>query len=137
MACRSFSVAFFALLLALSCTKSSSSKVVNPSLMCNSLPEAGSGKRKSSEIERKLSAHLDRFEACYQRAVQHDPKAAGRVETLFVIDSDGSVSSACVQKTTLEDGEAVECMLDQFRALRFGPAKGTTTVIYPLSYGPG
>jgi len=108
-------------------------------MLCSTLPDDAKtgGKRKRAEIEHKIAAHHAEFEACYRKALEHDPKAAGRVETRFVIDPDGSVSSPCIHKTTLEDGEAVECMLDQFRALRFGPAKGAMTVIYPLSYNPG
>jgi hypothetical protein len=59
------------------------------------------------------------------------------VQTQLVISPSGSVSKACIQKTTLEDGEAVECMLDEFRSLDFGRANGTVTVVYPLSYSPG
>lgn len=127
------------LLSALSCTKGTSSKSVDSGLYCDSLPDlgAGGGKRKGAEVKRKIHEHLDQFEACYRRALQHDPKAKGRVETRFIIEADGSVSSACIHKTTLEDGEAVECMLDEFRALRFGPSTGKATVIYPLSYSPG
>jgi hypothetical protein len=129
----------FAALLCLSCTKGSGSKSVASGVMCDSLPDDSKtgGKRKRSEIERKLDERGDELEACYRRALEHDPKAAGRVETRFVIDSDGSVSSACIQKTTLEDSDAVECMLNEFRGLRFGPGKGTMTVVYPLSYSPG
>jgi hypothetical protein len=127
-----------AALLALSCTRGSSPRSVDAGLMCDSLPDTDSGGgRKSGQIKSKVREHLDAFEACYQSALRRDPKAAGRVETRFVIDADGSVSSACIHKTTLEDGEAVECMLDEFRNVRFGAAKGTVTVVYPLSYSPG
>jgi hypothetical protein len=128
----------FCAVLAVSCTRGSASKSVDSGLMCNTLPEMdGGGGRKGPEVKRKVGENLDKFEACYQRALRHDAKAAGRVETRFVIDADGSVSSACIHKTTLEDGDAVECMLGEFRALRFGRAKGRVTVVYPLSYSPG
>jgi len=127
-----------ALLLAVSCTRGSSPRSVDSSLMCSALPDTDSGGgRKSAQIKRTIREHMDALEACYRRALHNDPKAAGRVETRFVIDADGSVSSACIHKTTLEDGEAVECMLDEFRSVRFGAAKGSVTVVYPLSYSPG
>jgi hypothetical protein len=128
-----------AALLALCCTKLSPSHSLDSGLMCGELPDQSKlgGKRKRSEIERKLDQHAGALEACYRRALSHDPKAAGRVETRLVIDPDGSVSSACIQKTTLNDGDAVACMLDEFRAIRFGPGKGSMTVVYPLSYSPG
>ena len=127
------------LLLALSCTKGTSSKSVDSGLFCDSLPDlgGGGGKRTAAEVKRVVHDHLERFEACYRRALKQDPKARGRVEVRFVIEADGSVSSACVDKTTLQDGEAIECMLGEFRALRFGPSAGKSAVIYPLSFSGG
>ena len=127
------------LLLALSCAKGTSPKSVDSGLFCDSLPDlgGGGGKRKAAEVKGKVHEHLDRFEACYREALKQDPNARGRVEVRFAIEADGSVSSACVHKTTLEDGDAVECMLGEFRALKFGPSAGKSVVIYPLTFSGG
>ena len=132
----SIRISMLAALLALSCTKGTSSKSIDSGLFCDSLPDVGGdgGKRNVVEVKRKVREHLDQFEACFRRALERDPKARGRVEVRFVIGAEGSVSSACIHKTTLEDSEAVECMLDEFRALKFGPSTGKSVVIYPLSY---
>src|SRR5262245_21532824 len=121
-------MSMLATLLVVSCVKGGSSKSADSNLMCSTLPESGGSGRQTPEIKRQVRAYLDRFEGCFDQARKRDPKAAGSVETRFVIEPSGSVSSACIHKTTLHDGETLECLLDQFRALHFGPSKGTATV---------
>lgn len=83
---------------------------------------------------RKIREHYPALENCFQGAVERNAAAKGNLETRLVIESNGSVSSACVQETTMEDGQAVECMVDELRSIKFGRADGAVTIVHPISF---
>lgn len=94
------------------------------------------GNRHPRHIQTILRAEYGKFRSCYEEALWRVPTARGRVQFRFVISSDGSVESACIQQPALRDGEALECVLDEVMTLTFGPGK-RTTVVYPVQLEPG
>jgi outer membrane biosynthesis protein TonB len=99
--------------------------------------EAGKAERKPSDIQAVIRDKYDLLRKCYEAALARDPQAAGKVTVRFVIDRQGAVNEACVKDSSLADATAVACMLEQYRQLRFAPANGQTTVIYPVVFSPG
>jgi hypothetical protein len=108
-------------------------------LRCTALPDSANstGRRNKNTINDKIREHHSALEQCYEGALQRNSAARGRIVTRLVIAEDGAVSAACVQRATLEDGEAVECMLEELRSVRFGNADGTVTVLYPIGFDSG
>jgi hypothetical protein len=77
----------------------------------------------------------DGLTACHGQALVRDHDAAGRVKFELVIGDEGEVVSAEAREATFMDCEAIHCMLDQFRALRFpAPVGRSVRLIYPLNY---
>lgn len=64
------------------------------------------------------------------------PRGRGRwITTRFVISKEGTVENACIASETIEDGQAVDCILRTFEVIEFPPARGLVTV-YPILYTP-
>jgi hypothetical protein len=105
---------------------------------CADLPttDPTGGHRKRAAIKRELHAHAPDIERCYETALERDRTAGGRVLIKLAITDSGSVSSACVQQSSLHDEDALECMLDELRTAQFGPADGPVTIAYPLGFRP-
>lgn len=123
------------LLLGCSARRSGAS-AVDDDLRCSSIPEIeqSGGKRDRNAIMRKIREHYPALESCFQAAVERNAGAKGKLETRLVIESSGSVSSACVQETTMDDGQAVECMVDELRSIKFGRADGAVTIVHPIGF---
>ena len=95
-----------------------------------------SGRLPPSEIQGVVRASFGPLRACYEAGLRADPKLEGRVETTFVINRDGSVSSP------VAIGEVPESMKRRITAivaeLRFPePEGGIVTVRYPIVFTPG
>jgi hypothetical protein len=118
---------------------SGAARPLDADLRCAELPDSANstGRRNKDAINAKIRAHHSALEQCYEGALQRNSTARGRIVTRLVIAKDGAVSAACVQRATLEDGEAVECMVDELRSVRFGNADGIVTVVYPIGFDSG
>jgi TonB family protein len=88
----------------------------------------------ADEIQRVIKARTGVFRACYQRELNRTPGLAGKVVIDFTIGEDGTVTSAEVKSTTMNNDAVESCLVRQIRKLRF-PAKGTrANVSYPFIF---
>jgi hypothetical protein len=99
-------------------------------------PSAKQSERTPEAIQARVREHYASLQSCYQAALSRRLDAEGEVTTRFVIDRDGIVRGTCIEDADLNDDDAIGCMLDTFSAVRFGPAQGEVTVIYPIRYAP-
>jgi hypothetical protein len=82
-----------------------------------------------------VSATHGRLKGCYDRALGRNHSAAGNVAFEILIAEEGEVEGAFAREATLYDCQAIECMLAQFRDLRFPPpVGGALRVLYPVTY---
>jgi hypothetical protein len=110
------------------------------------------------EIQKVVRASFGAMRACYEAGRLRDRNLQGRVETRFVIDREGRVSSASLVEaatpfsgaiengtpatwkdpgTTLPDRVVGECVRDIFTKLVFPkPKGGVVSVQYPLIFNP-
>ena len=85
-------------------------------------------------VERELVA----LRGCYQHALERSALAAGQINVHFVIDAGGRVAHTRAEHTSLPDCDAVRCVLEVFRGLRFPePEGGGLHVLYPVLLAPG
>lgn len=80
-------------------------------------------------IRRVIRLHQDELRACRE-------ESAGRVVVLFTIESDGTVSNARVESSTLDDAAVDRCVSAIIGHLRFPPSSsgGTVQVRYPFLF---
>ncbi|MEZ4447665.1 MAG: AgmX/PglI C-terminal domain-containing protein [Polyangiaceae bacterium] len=89
------------------------------------------------EIERGVNAKSESLLACYDAAVDRNPKLpTGRVVVKFSIETDGKVSQAKVVRNDLRDAELARCMQGVFMKLDYGRIDERMVVEYPLDLEP-
>jgi hypothetical protein len=88
-----------------------------------------------SKVREVVSSSFDGLQNCYSQALVRNHAATGKVTFEFVIGQNGGVPEAWARDATLQDCEAITCMLSQFRSLSFPePVGRSVRVIYPISY---
>jgi len=90
-----------------------------------------------SLIDEVVRRHMNQIRYCYQRRLIVDHTLAGKVVVKFVIASDGTVSSATIKSSTLDDDAVEQCLLGRFRRMRFPAAPGIVVVTYPFLFSAG
>jgi periplasmic protein TonB len=92
--------------------------------------------RQPSEISTAIRAHSEDFKACYEKALQREPHAHGVVTTRLVIEPNGSTTDVCILSSSLDDAEALSCLIARFSKLSFDRADKKVTIVYPLQFDP-
>ncbi|MBL8919396.1 MAG: AgmX/PglI C-terminal domain-containing protein [Myxococcaceae bacterium] len=97
---------------------------------------APAGELTSSVIQSTVRAAALRTRACYEKALAKNPSLSGKLTVSFTIGADGRVSTA--SGTGLADTAVTGCVVKEFKALRFPPARGRkpVSVKYPLVFQP-
>jgi outer membrane biosynthesis protein TonB len=93
----------------------------------------GHGTLDKEVIRGVIRVHLDEVKACYEEGLGRRDMA-GRVMVQFTIQGSGSVSSAVVQSTTLNDAAVEKCICGRVMGWRFPKPLGGGIVIvsYPF-----
>jgi hypothetical protein len=96
-----------------------------------------SGRLPPEVIQRTVRQNFGRFKFCYEAGLRNNPNLAGRVAVRFIINHDGSVSSAQNGGSDLPDAGVVSCVTRAFFGLSFPqPENGIVTVTYPIVFAP-
>jgi hypothetical protein len=92
-----------------------------------------------SAIDAVIRRHLNEIRYCYERGLTVRAALNGKVVVKFVIAKDGTVSSAAIKSSTLNDPEVEGCVAARFLRMRFPAPKGGGIVIvsYPFVFAPG
>ncbi len=97
------------------------------------------GALEKSQIDRVVKSHLTQIRFCYQRELQSNPELKGKVVVKFVIGRDGSVSSAKVHATSLDNAVVENCICSRFMRFQFPKPRGNGIVVvtYPFYFHRG
>jgi TonB family protein len=94
------------------------------------------GRLAPAQIQKVMRANFSSFRKCYEKGLADDPKLAGRVTVRFVIDLDGTVSSAS-GASDFADHEIDTCVVGVVKKLVFPkPEGGIVSVSYPIVFSP-
>lgn len=90
-------------------------------------------------IRRIVRAHVNEVRHCYNQGLARSPRLAGRVAIQFTIGSDGSVPTAVVAESTINDAAVSGCIAQAVRRWKFPKPQGGGSVIvtYPFVLEPG
>ncbi len=84
-----------------------------------------------SIIQKPIRAKLPAFRACYEKALEKDPKLEGRVSVTFVIGKSGRVREATATGLPLVNA----CMENVMKTIVFPQSpSGNITVNYPFAF---
>ena len=98
-------------------------------------PPAGQG-LSPEQVRRVVMSRHGAFQACYEIASAHDPTLKGNVGVSFSIGPGGSVSSASITGSSLNNPRVEGCILRQFNRLQFPTADKSTVASFPFSFKP-
>ena len=89
-------------------------------------------------IRREIQLREAALRAPYERLLQRDPSAEGRVVVRLVIGPTGRVVDASIASSTIGNEQMQRELLEVFRRMVFPAVEGGGTVIvsYPLVYRP-
>ena len=89
-------------------------------------------------IRRVIRRHRKQVRYCYEKELQKAPTMEGRVQLKLVIGPDGSVLSAAIADTTLENAVVEQCIALKAKRWRFPAVKGGGRVVvtYPFLFKP-
>jgi hypothetical protein len=85
-------------------------------------------------IRRVIRAHANEIRYCYELELAKNPGLWGKVSVNFVISPTGSVQSAKVKETTLNNQNVENCIIGKVKGWKFPEPKGGGIVIvtYPF-----
>ena len=97
------------------------------------------GSLDKSLIDAVIKRNMNQIRYCYQRELTLNPKLQGKLTVKFIIAKDGTVSSATIKSTTLENPAVEDCVTGRFMRFQFPEPKGGGIVIvsYPFVFTPG
>ena len=88
-------------------------------------------------IRRVIGDNLRAYRTCYERQLEKDPNAGGKLVVSWTIDENGNVKTASVlkKKTSLKNVTVQNCVLDKIKSEKF-PATGgpEVTINYPFYF---
>lgn len=116
-----------------------------PQAAAPTLPPSPKEQLSPEEIRDVVRDTYDQFRACYEAGLARDPKLTGRVTVRVVIDAAGPVREIEVLRapttdappTDLPDEQAIECMVEVWKQIRFPSAETEVTVVYPIMFAIG
>lgn len=74
-----------------------------------------------STLARALSQRKGAFLACYDRALKHDRRLAGKLELHVAVSAIGRVTAATIESDSLGDAELARCIVASVRAWQLPP----------------
>ncbi len=98
-------------------------------------PPPGQG-LSAAQIYRVVMSRMGAFRACYEIASAHDPTLKGNVGISFSIGPGGSVSTASVTGSSLNNPRVEGCVLRNFNRLQFPTADKSTNSSFPFAFKP-
>ena len=91
----------------------------------------------AEQIRRVVMSRMGAFQACYEIASAHDPTLKGSVGVAFSVSPGGSVSSASITGSSLNNPRVEGCILRQFNRLQFPTADKASGASFPFAFRPG
>jgi outer membrane biosynthesis protein TonB len=99
---------------------------------------APSGGLTPEQVRRIVMAHTGALRACYESEAERNPQLRGGVTVAWQIDASGTVSSASLAGTTLNNPRVEGCVVRQVKTWHFPSSDAPTTVAsYPFRFGVG
>ncbi|MCY4444643.1 MAG: AgmX/PglI C-terminal domain-containing protein [Proteobacteria bacterium] len=97
-----------------------------------------SGGLNSGVVTKVIRANHNAIRHCYEKQLQRNPNARGRIKARFVIGANGRVVSVTKIQDTVGSSELIGCIFQKVRTWKFPkPAGGQkVTVTYPWAFNP-
>ncbi len=99
---------------------------------------APAGGLSPEQVRRVVMAHTGALRACYEAEAQRNPQLRGGVTATWQIDAGGTVTSASLAGTTLNNPRVEGCIVRQVKTWHFPSSDAPTNVgSFPFRFGVG
>jgi TonB family protein len=99
---------------------------------------ASRGGLSPDQVKRVVMAHTGALRACYESEAQRNPNLQGGVTVTWKIEPSGSVASASIASSSMNNPRVEGCVLRQVKAWKFPTAETPTDVqAFPFKFGVG
>ncbi len=97
-----------------------------------------SGGLTEQEVMQVIRTHLNEIRHCYERLLQREPKASGKITASFVIAANGLVNSANINNSSISDSQMQGCVTGAIRKWKFPQPRGgePVSIKYPFVFNP-
>ena len=91
------------------------------------------------DVDLAVKMRMDKIRECYQRELRRHPTLSGALMMSFVAQRDGTVGSATVKQSSINNAAVEACVREQFLLMRFvkPPGNQTISVNYPIVFASG
>jgi hypothetical protein len=94
----------------------------------------GGGSLSMVEVRRTIDGNMSTIQSCYEKALTHQPKLAGKVIFEWSIETDGSVGTVSNKSANL-DRKLLDCLRGEIVTWHFKrPVGGRVVVTYPFTF---
>ncbi len=99
-------------------------------------PPKKPGQLPQGAIRDTIGAQKNAFQGCFEKEKKKAGNISGKVSTEFMVELDGTVSSATVKETTLKNATVEGCVVEELKKLRFPKPEGETgvRVSFPFNF---
>lgn len=91
------------------------------------------------DVDFAVKMRMDKIRGCYQRELRRNPRLTGDLMMSFVVQRDGTVGSATIKRSSLNNIAVEKCVREQFLMMKFAkpPGNQTIDVNYPIVFAAG
>ena len=91
------------------------------------------------DVDVAVKMRMDKIRECYQRELRRTPTLSGELLMSFVVQRDGTVGSATVKRSSINNAAVETCVREQFLMMKFAkpPGNQTISVNYPIVFASG
>jgi hypothetical protein len=88
------------------------------------------------QVRAVVVAHTGALRACYEVVAKDEPSLRGGLDTTWQVEADGTVSTASIRSSTLQNARVESCIIRQIKSWTF-PTSDRATIIasYPFRFG--
>ena len=88
----------------------------------------------AGQVKTVISGHTDDILACYNAGLDNNWELAGRLQIVFSVQPDGTVTDVVIADDTAGDKELVKCVVKVVGTIRFIPPGWLVKVSYPVLF---
>ena len=115
----------------------------------------GGGTKKQTEVKASMSGAMEvtygdvgdmaavkkyvqnkkgQIKSCYEKELKADPELSGKVEVVWTVKPDGTVSGVSVEVNTTGNADLVKCITMRIRRWEFDPQDEEIEITYPFNF---
>ena len=85
-------------------------------------------------VKKYVQNKKGQIKSCYEKELKADPELSGKVEVVWTVKPDGTVSGVSVEVNTTGNADLVKCITMRIRRWEFDPQDEEIEITYPFNF---